>query len=175
MDYEKKYNDAMARLELVVRTGMKLDPAYVFPELAESEDERIIKFLLDYAIEMIAGLESDISLSVYDGIKGHDPDAEGELAQWQKVRDWLEKQRIYKPTDEDRRILNNVSHILIGLNFKQIATDYNRAVGNLLSLRLTWKPSKEQMETLYEAAQDAAIDRESGNALYELYGQLKKL
>ena len=62
------------------------------PELRESEDERIRKFLLDYAIEMIAGLESDISLSTYDGIKGHDPDAEAELNQWQKAKAYLEKQ-----------------------------------------------------------------------------------
>ena len=65
----------------------------VFPELRESEDERIRKFLLEYAIEMIAGLESDISLSTYDGIKGHDPDAEAELNQWQKARAYLEKQK----------------------------------------------------------------------------------
>ena len=67
----------------------------LIPELAESkdEDERIRKFLLEYAIEMIAGLESDISLSTYDGIKGHDPDAEAELAQWQKARAYLEKQK----------------------------------------------------------------------------------
>ena len=63
------------------------------PELAESEDERARKWLLDYAIEMIAGLESDISLSNYDGIKGHDPEAEAELAQWQKARAYLEKQK----------------------------------------------------------------------------------
>ena len=66
---------------------------FLFPQLKESEDEKIRKWLFDYAIEMIAGLESDISLSTYDGIKGHDPDAEAELAQWQKARAYLEKQK----------------------------------------------------------------------------------
>lgn len=65
----------------------------IIPELAESEDERIRKFLVDYAIEMIAGLESDISLSTYDGIKGHDPEAEAQLVQWQKARAYLEKKK----------------------------------------------------------------------------------
>ena len=63
----------------------------MFPVLSDSEDERTRKWLLDYAIEMIAGLESDISLSTYDGIKGHDPEAEAELAQWQKARAYIEK------------------------------------------------------------------------------------
>lgn len=91
MDYEKEYKDAMARMELCVRIGLKITPEYIFPELAESEDERIRKFLLDYAVEMIAGLESDISRSTYNGIKGHDPESEAELAQWQKARAYLEK------------------------------------------------------------------------------------
>ena len=47
-NYEQKYKDAMARLELVTRTGLKLDPTYIFPELAESEDEKIRKEILDY-------------------------------------------------------------------------------------------------------------------------------
>ena len=65
----------------------------MFPVLSDSEDEKARKWLLVYAIEMIAGLESDISLSTYDGIKGHDPEAEAELAQWQKARAYLEKQK----------------------------------------------------------------------------------
>ena len=75
------------------------------PELRESEDERIRKFLLDYAIEMIAGLESDISLSTYDGIKGHDPDAEAELNQWQKAKAYLEKQEQKPWSEEDEKIM----------------------------------------------------------------------
>lgn len=88
----------------IIRKNMPSDkslPVYealqtLVPELAESEDERARKWLLDYAIEMIAGLESDISLSNYDGIKGHDPEAEAELAQWQKARAYLEKQKEQK-------------------------------------------------------------------------------
>ena len=74
------------------------------PELAESEDERIRKWILNYAIEMIAGLESDISRSTYDGIKGHDPEAEAELAQWQKAKAYLEKQKEQKPSTPKYRV-----------------------------------------------------------------------
>ena len=102
MDYEKKYTEAVKELgnflALLKRNGVANDDGIIetnlvriFPELAESEDERIRKFLLDYAVEMIAGLESDISRSTYNGIKGHDPESEAELAQWQKARAYLEK------------------------------------------------------------------------------------
>ena len=94
--YEKKYTDLVAKLKewhdgLQDGAPAKETLEFILPDLKESEDERIRKFLLDHAIEMIAGLESDISLSTYDGIKGHDPDAESELNQWQKARAYLEK------------------------------------------------------------------------------------
>ena len=86
MDYEKMYKAVLKTATQWIKDGcsdkvVKMCLECIFPELRESEDERIRKFLLDYAIEMIAGLESDISLSTYDGIKGHDPDAEAELNQ----------------------------------------------------------------------------------------------
>ena len=44
--YEKKYKEAMDRMELCVRSGLKITPEYIFPELAESEDERMRKRLI---------------------------------------------------------------------------------------------------------------------------------
>lgn len=93
----------------IIRRNMPSDkslPVYealhsLIPELAESEDEKVRQWLLDHAIEMIAGLESDISLSTYDGIKGHDPEAEAELAQWQKARAYLEEQKEQKPISQE--------------------------------------------------------------------------
>lgn len=98
MDYEKKYEEALERArdyyEFYKEYPAKAQPFIdIFPELAESDDERTRRFLKDYAIEMIAGLESDISISVYDGVKGHDPDAEAELEKWRGARAWLEKQK----------------------------------------------------------------------------------
>lgn len=39
MNYEKKYKEAMDRMELCVRSGLKITPEYIFPELAESEQK----------------------------------------------------------------------------------------------------------------------------------------
>ena len=55
MDYEKEYKDAVARMELCVRTGLKITPEYIFPELAESEDEKIRKEMIRYFTEMKKG------------------------------------------------------------------------------------------------------------------------
>ena len=48
MNYEKKYKEAMDRMELCVRSGLKITPEYIFPELAESEDEKVRKALIDF-------------------------------------------------------------------------------------------------------------------------------
>lgn len=111
MDYEKEYKAALGRAkDFMSRRGISPDEdpfecakelsETIFPELRESDDERIRKFLKDYAIDMIAELESDISISVYDGVKGHDPDAEEELEKWREARAWLEKQKEQKPNIE---------------------------------------------------------------------------
>ena len=84
MDYEQKYKDAMARLELVIRTGLKLDPAYIFPELAESEDERI----REATIKLLNRTIALPAITEIDGIR-----VEQMIA-------WLEKQK-----DADKAIL----------------------------------------------------------------------
>lgn len=119
MDYEKKYNEAMLRADEAVQKGCLDKDMFdiIFPP-EEIEDERIRKFLFDYAIEMIAGLESDISLSTYNGIKGHDPDAEAELNQWQKARAYLEKQQQKPWSGEDENALKYL-HGLISFGFAE--------------------------------------------------------
>lgn len=50
MDYEKKYNEALERAQKVTRAGgdvAKEIVQYIFPELCESEDERIRKGLIE--------------------------------------------------------------------------------------------------------------------------------
>ena len=46
--YKKKYKEAMDRMELCVRSGLKITPEYIFPELAESEDEKVRKEIIDF-------------------------------------------------------------------------------------------------------------------------------
>lgn len=53
MDYEKKYNEALKRGKAAIdvaadRDLVKSVAITIFPELAESEDERIRKFLVEY-------------------------------------------------------------------------------------------------------------------------------
>lgn len=118
-----KYEKALEQARNYYPDNLFLDT--IFPELAESEDERIKKFLKDYAIEMIAGLESDISISVYNGVKGHDPDAEAELEKWRGARVWLEKQGEQKPSEwsgEDENAVNKLVAICAGAKiYRQFA------------------------------------------------------
>ena len=82
MDYEKKYNDAMARCELIARTGLKFNPGYIFPELSESEDERMRKLIIDRvrsATEMTESLR-DLLLTYLEKQKEQPISAEEVLA-----------------------------------------------------------------------------------------------
>lgn len=52
MDYKKKYEDALERARQVHNTNMdenKKSIEYIFPELKESEDEKVRKWLIDWA------------------------------------------------------------------------------------------------------------------------------
>ena len=84
MDYEKKYKDLVAKLREARnddgvnddRFGVVLDG--IFPELAESEDERIRKAIISF-----------LEQSGYGGV-GEYPKA--------KMIAWLEKQKVYPDT-----------------------------------------------------------------------------
>jgi predicted DNA-binding protein YlxM (UPF0122 family) len=117
MNYEKKYNEALERargLHGTVFVEAQDLTEQIFPELRESEDERVLHFLKDQAIEWIASLEHDISQSVYDGIKGHDPEAEKELERWQTALAWLEKQKEQKPvqTSEEKEYIRTLKSLI---------------------------------------------------------------
>ena len=61
--------------------------------LAESEDESIRKLLVWQVYRNIEDETNDLAKSVYDGIKGHDPDLEESIEDWKKCLAWLEKQK----------------------------------------------------------------------------------
>ena len=53
MSYEEKYKEALKRADsLTEKYGGRDFAEYIFPELAESEDERIRKWLVDYFKEV---------------------------------------------------------------------------------------------------------------------------
>ena len=54
MDYKKKYDEALERAKRKIDAGFlaSADLSYIFPELAESEDERIRKEIRDFLIDL---------------------------------------------------------------------------------------------------------------------------
>ena len=86
VDYKKLYEDALERAKAYHRnelSGTRQEMTeYIFPELAESDDERIRKSLIDFF-----GEQCDMS------------DVNGVYAY--EVVAWLEKQKEQKPVDEE--------------------------------------------------------------------------
>lgn len=91
-DYKKKYEQAMLRMNKWVEGSEIIDPKevaeFVFPELKESEDERIRKELINFFSK---GAEYDSSTN---GIKDRN------------IIAWLEKQGEQKPawSEEDEKL-----------------------------------------------------------------------
>ena len=186
MDYEKKYKNALT----IARSRFKIEKdesvltclGMMFPELRESEDERIRK-------EMISFLRSPF-------IKENLTD--------EKVAPWLsylEKQKEQKPaewedykdkvnipycssepewSEEDKKMRNLAiewAETMYG-QFRFVdmgSTDFRKIVAWLKSLRPSWKPSEDQMDALKELIDDAHRDGWVTPGATELYEQLKKL
>lgn len=149
-----RYEEALER----ARKGMPMDE--VFPELKESEDERIRKALIEvFKKKLERGYEW-----VEYGIPNR------------SVLDWLEKQIEQQPaewSEEDERIMNNCIGYIKASCLD--ANDLYECIDWLKSLRPQshWKPSEEQMEALRAAAYEPYKNRHK--LLQELYIDLKKL
>jgi len=96
---------------------------------------------------------------------------------------WLSKYDVIVPeqkpvewSEEDKRILDDVSHLLIMLNYKDMARDYKKAVEKLI-YRPHWKPSEEHLSALLAVFNDPNnIGSQTCQlALTDLYNDLKKL
>lgn len=95
MDFKKLYKEALER----AKAGKPMDE--VFPELKESEDERIRRLLVWHVHRNIEDETNDLAQSVYDGIKGHDPELEESIKDWKKCLAYLEKQKEQKPFSQE--------------------------------------------------------------------------
>ena len=97
MDYEKKYNEALERARALRREAIEKDYVEdyvkdyetIFPELRESEDERIRKTLAEY-------FGPEVQLDFVRGVP------------IQKIRDWLEKQKPVIWSEEDEKMLARI-------------------------------------------------------------------
>ena len=94
-DYERQFKEIVAKAKAVYGTGAYDDSTLelLIPGLRESEDERIRKLLVWQVHRNIEDDTNDLAQSVYDGIKGHDPDLEESIEDWKKCLVWLEKQK----------------------------------------------------------------------------------
>lgn len=156
MDYEKKYKNLVAKIKnayLYAQTdSTKAVLESIFPELAESEDERVNEEIRNFLIDM------------------------------ECKREWiayLEKQKEQKPaewSEEDEEKLGDPINYFEGDTLNCSSKDM---VAWLKSLRPQshWKPSAEQMGSLRLAIDSAkkAQMNATANILNEIYEQLKKL
>lgn len=143
--------EALNNLKKILGFSPNYDEAFytLFPELRESEDERIRKEIRDFLIDM------------------------------ECKKEWIahmEKQKEQKPaewSEEDENRLNAVVELLE--NSSAIHPNYSRRklIIWLKSLRPSWKPSEEQMAALYiMICESRPADQQ---LLQDIYYGLKKL
>ena len=196
MDYEKKYKEALEKAKrLCALPTDKATMEEIFPELRESEDERIRKIL----IEVVNITPASIA-----------------VRNKRELLDWLKKQKEQKPVDYDHEMWKNcevnfeggkkevIEHpekyglqkqaewseedekffellraALYQIKVRIGKDEYDKAVARLKSLRPSWKPSEEQMKQLkYEIDsyyEDYPELRHQRSVLESLYNDLKKL
>lgn len=106
MDYEKKdfrklYEDLVKSdwFKRAYHNKSLGECPFDIPELNESEDERIRKFLVKHVSEWIEDIEYDLKFS------SKDVESEEELAKFKAGVAYLEKQKEYELTEEDKKII----------------------------------------------------------------------
>ena len=159
MDYEKKYQEALERARQFSEHPLQEDSSniveYIFPELKESEDEKIRK-------EMIAYMKQP---------------KDGELFPKAWIS-YLEKQGEQKPvewSEDDEGWLNDTISFLeeIKGTYEQNAQD---CINWLKTLRPhpCWQPSEEMIEALYRAIPGCVKEKSEDEILLDkLYQGLK--
>lgn len=140
MDYEKKYNEAlkwMRELYPGLHGATKEDAEHFFPELRESEDERVRKAILA-AIRQ--GLDTEKALAKYN-------------VTYDDVEAWLEKQKEQKPvewSEEDKEMLMRCIAAIPVQGDEIMPTSYLNKLRNWLEFlpeRFNPPPKQEWSET----------------------------
>ena len=158
MDYEKEYKDMVQRARELHESGnalTQLQMEIVCPALAESEDERLRKLLVWQVHRNIEDETNDLAQSVYDGIKGHDPDIEESIEDWKKCLAYLENIIAYEV-----------------LNIDDL--EWLKFLPERFNPQPHWKPSEEQMKALERAIVKMHTPNDI-DILAELRDNLKKL
>ena len=159
MDYEKAYKEALERARKLQENsnGMILKKWLwnIFPELKESEDEKIRKEILEY-------------FQQFENEELHGVNISDWIA-------WLEKQSEQKPAEwseedeQNRQIINKAIYEYVGEDgITQGET--GKLIQWLKSINNHWKPSEEQMKAL-----EKECFANSNYQLCRLLEDLKKL
>ena len=142
----------------------------IFPQLRESEDERIRQAILAEYKERL-----ELETLAYKN-----PECNKDTVSFlEKAVAYLEKQKEQKPaewSEEDERILERAIHIIV--EYSDIDEKESEIVQNWLkSLRPSWKPSEELLDALYIVAYLPELEFYGGlkDKIRELYKRLKKL
>ena len=152
MDYEKKYKEALEWMRSVYPTMQgadKEDAEHYFPELAESEDEKIRQLLIRF-------VKYDMSDNYSDDFTPADCIA------------WLEKQKPVAWNEEDEAmyygVIETEQYMLdvvygrkkFNIGNKSIKEECQKELDWLKSLRphKQWKPTEEQMKAFLEDVWD---------------------
>ena len=191
MDYEKKYKEALELARVAAFNGHQSLMEEIFPELAESEDERIRKRIIALVNAHGQGMCKDGMLAWLENIP-YTIDHEKREGFHLGYKAALEKQGETSPilsnssnirkdeqkpdwSNKEKLILNDIIETtersnIFKENYQRELIDWLKS----LKQRYTWKPSDEQMKQLgwiVEQNKDNMIGKE----LISLYQDLKKL
>ena len=163
-----EYNDKLRLAKEALESGSydRETIEYIFPELRESEDEKMRKEIIQFLL---------LPHPQFVGNRNYE-----------KWIDWLEKQGEQKSawSEEDEENRKNILYILNQLKgtaiYKEDKTaenciDWLKSLKDRVLPQNTWKPSKEQMNGLKEAIEFLGCTKTRRNQLQSLYEQLKKL
>lgn len=159
MDYEKAYKEALER----AKAGKPLDE--VFPELNESDDERIRKSLVEYFRKFTPENMWDEMFSFGDVVSYLERQKEQKPAEWSEEDEDTLGDAI---TAVDLMLTDDYeeSHPILFKAFLA-AKSWLKSLPERFNLQPHWKPSEEQMKALNEVA--------NNGVLLDLFNDLLKL
>lgn len=186
MDYKKAYEEALERAKSIYNENPSSSTAkfvcgQIFPEIKESEDERIRKELWEYFHDIQLKCDNDFSPSfTIDDILAY-----------------LEKQKEQKPAEWSTEFLHlmgitisqdgNQMCVLLGENLAEGIAGFGDTLADAVEefkkewrqfdrfRKATWKPSEEQMKALGDVITMKRGNEYETTMLRTLYNDLKKL
>jgi len=163
MDYEKAYKEALERMKSWVRgehpecfTEAQKAAEFIFPELKESEDERIRKEIIDFILDNETNEGDDINrwlVWLEKQGKYKSPEEDAKILELANIKRWLERQGERKSawSEEDKHRLKDTIYFLDTAKKHYASTvELDACINWLKSLKpqKQWKPTKEQMDAL---------------------------